>query len=245
MKKLGIIGCGWTFTKNLDLLQNHFDLVVSTTTPLKLEYFQAKNCVAYELDFSRPSTWSCIPDFLSCESLLIGLPVSRTRDDAKRDSTLYAALKNYPGKIYKLSSTGVYPSQHGIYTEKSSISDGLLADAENLFWGFFPDGKILRLGGLMGGDRKLNNFTKRSDPSFLGKQVNYIHYEDVARAFIFIEYENPSLKVYNVVAPEHPTVSQILEVDGDLNSENRLIIPQHLEDLKFKWNYPDPRTFAK
>lgn len=241
MKKLGIIGCGWTLTKNIDLLKENFQLVVSTTTAEKADAFKQKG-VSSQILIIKEGLSSNVLSFLDCDALVISLPVSKTRNDEERDRVLYEGIKNFQGKIIKFSSTGVYADEEGIFDEESSVPEGLLKNAEHLFHSYFPKGIVMRLGGLMGNERNLSNF--RMSLGNTDKNINYVHYADVGKALHFILQSKASQIVYNIVAPEHPLISEILNISAPEKVWKRIIHPKRLLEEGYTFLFPNPKQFA-
>jgi len=108
-------------------------------------------------------------------------------------------------KIIFLSSTSIYQNVSDIVTEESDIQESsLMAKAEAIVQASEIPSLMLRLGGLMGGDRYVAKYFsgKRNDGA--NCPVNYIHKDDVV-ALIAKATESIQEGVFNLVAPQHPS----------------------------------------
>jgi nucleoside-diphosphate-sugar epimerase len=108
-------------------------------------------------------------------------------------------------KIIFLSSTSIYQNVSDIVTEESDIQESsLMAKAEAIVQASEIPSLMLRLGGLMGGDRYVAKYFsgKRNDGA--NCPVNYIHKDDVV-ALIAKATESIQEGLFNVVAPQHPS----------------------------------------
>ena len=108
-------------------------------------------------------------------------------------------------KIIILSSTSIYQNVSDIVTEESDIQESsLMAKAEAIVQASEIPSLMLRLGGLMGGDRYVAKYFsgKRNDGA--NCPVNYIHKDDVV-ALIAKATESIQEGLFNLVAPQHPS----------------------------------------
>ncbi|MDZ7614085.1 MAG: hypothetical protein U5K51_10645 [Flavobacteriaceae bacterium] len=112
-----------------------------------------------------------------------------------------------------------------------------------------PDINILRLGGLMGKERMFYRYYKESGRN---EVVNHIHYIDICKVIekmILLELKG---KIYNVVAPLHPTKGEVYAHQTNSSTvpgisdktENRIISSDKMiRELAYSFMYPDPKTF--
>src|SRR5690606_38184319 len=123
-----------------------------------------------------------------------------------------------------------------------------ISAAETLVRNQYPQTNILRLGGLMGDDRSLKNIYKNREPENPEKAANYIHYEDIlAVVELFIKSERKG-ETYNLVAPEHPTIAEILNPESaktEKNTEKQRIISSEklIRDFNYQFIHPNPKNF--
>ena len=242
--KIAIIGCGWLgkrLAKHLTSRNHH--VIVTTTSPEKVDDLKEVAAEVHVLDFSKDFD----ADFLNdAEVAIFSMPVSR--------HSWFEGFKKLGTQFRKsvfFSSTGIYPQQNGIFTEehRENLRGDLLA-SEQLVKTKYPETIILRLGGLMGDERSLKNFYADRQPPEPEKKVNYIHYGDISamvELLLSVDHQN---KLYNIVAPEHPTVLEVLNADQEAgksssNEDGDRIISSDLfiKEFNYKFIHPNPKYF--
>lgn len=250
MKKLGIIGYGWLGNHIAERLSDQYEIFSTTTTPEKAEDLEAKGyhptLISFpnELDVEM-KPWEVASDL---DAIIISVPFSGIRGaqipmDDKRQNLLNF-LGDYNGQLFLMSSTGVYPQ-----TEKDFVEDDQPAEtvaSESFILDRFPQTNILRLAGLMGGERLLKNY----NISDLHLLVNHIHYADICSAIEKMLDTQSRSKVYNIVAPIHPNKEEVINAQknlpytGERATVSRTISPEKIiAELDFEFQYPDPRYF--
>lgn len=118
--------------------------------------------------------------------------------------------KNSNPKLVFLSSTSVYaPSKELITEESELVENSLIHQAEQLIINSGFDYLILRLGGLMGGDRFVGKYYSGKIVDRANGPVNYLHQEDAVQ-FSFSAIKNNLSGIYNLVAPEHPSRKEVV-----------------------------------
>ncbi|MCG2791950.1 MAG: hypothetical protein L6262_00180 [Weeksellaceae bacterium] len=250
MKNLGIIGCGWLGTHIAERLSNRYNIFATTTTPSKAQDLNAKGYHATLVSFpdeldSDMKPWEVAKDL---DAIIISVPFSGIRGaqipmNYKRQNLLNF-LGDYKGQLFLMSSTGVYPEIDKEFIEDDKPAEEV--ESENFILEQFPHTNILRLAGLMGGERLLNNY----NISNLEMLVNHIHYADICSAVEKMVVNQSQSKIYNIVAPIHPNKEEVINAQNGLpysgkrSNNGRIISPQKLiSDLDFKFQYPDPRYF--
>lgn len=150
-----------------------------------------------------------------------------------------------------MSSTGIYP-QLDLTIFENTFSDSELNNSifyvERFMRKHFSQVNILRLGGLMGGSRVFSNYVKTTtDTSYA---VNHIHYMDVCSVIASMIDKNMISKVYNLVAPQHPTKQEIINYQKQENksiekrAKNRVVSSNTLmTELNYTFKYPNPVVF--
>src|SRR5690606_25974106 len=152
--------------------------------------------------------------------------------------------------LYLMSSIGIYPQIETEISENSleakNLHQGILS-VEQLMKHRFPQLNILRLGGLMGGERIFSKYPLSSPTQI----VNHVHYDDICRVVDTMMTLNIRGKTYNVVAPQHPMKQEI--INYQLGTNDRIVnIKPHgrkvvshslINELNYEFRHPDPVTF--
>lgn len=236
---IAIIGCGWLGQRVAKYLtdKNHH-VLATTTSPEKIPALEKIASEVHLLDLNTTENF----DFLKeSETAIFSMPISR--------NTWHKGFEKFQHKFPKtlfFSSTGVYPQDPGIYTE--NFTENLRPDiitSETLVKGKYPRTTILRFGGLMGDERSPQNFFQLKEPADPAKKVNYIHYDDIAAIVeLFLTTEKTS-EIYNIVAPKHPSLAEILNIETEQeNSAQRIISPEKfIQDFNYKFIHPNPKYF--
>lgn len=250
MKKIGIIGCGWLGNHIAEHLSDQYEIFPTTTSESKLQEFKSKGYFPTLVSFHDETNvemkqWSVVS---MLDAVIIAVPFSGLRGSqipmtGKREN-LIRFLGDFQGQIFYTSSTGVYPDIEKEFTEDDKPASEV--ESESFILEKFPQTNILRLGGLMGGERLLKNYTI----SHLDQLVNHIHYADICLVIEKMLNNHSQSKVYNIVAPVHPNKEEIinsqknLPYSGERTEKGRLISSAKLiSQLDFEFQYPDPRYF--
>lgn len=250
MKKIGIIGCGWLGNHIAEHLSDQYKIFPTTTSESKIQEFKSKGYFPTLVSFpdeadAEMKQWTVVS---MLDAVIIAVPFSGLRGSqipmtGKREN-LIRFLGDFQGQVFYTSSTGVYPDIEKEFTEDDKRASEV--ESESFILEEFPQTNILRLGGLMGGERLLKNYTI----SNLDQLVNHIHYADICSVIEKMLNNHSEFKVYNVVAPIHPNKEEIINAQKNLpysgeRAENgRLISSAKLiSELDFEFQYPDPRYF--
>ncbi len=191
-----------------------------------------------------------LSEFLDADLLVISIPPANSPDDMEtRHAAQIEEVKNEVeklpiSKVIYISSTSVYPDVNGKVNENSDTAKDrqakriLLAEAE-LRIKTQLDATILRCGGLMGYDRIPGKY-------FAGKEidtghipVNFVFRDDVVHLIEHIILKNDDdvwNKVFNVVAPLHPTRKEICLQNA---AEYGFAPPIFLPDTSKRWKIVD------
>lgn len=238
--RIAIIGAGWVGSKLAEFLtKKNYHVIATTTSPEKILPLQKVATEVHLMNFAQNPDFSVLQ---SVDMAIFSMPISRNSWFEG-----FQKLKTEFPKTLLFSSTGIYPQEQEIFTEENTgnlRSD--ISAAETLVRNQYPQTNILRLGGLMGGDRSLQNIYKNREPENPDKAANYIHYEDIlAVVELFINSERKG-ETYNLVAPEHPTIAEILHPEKTKKStgKQRIISSEKLiRDFNYQFIHPNPKNF--
>lgn len=250
MKKLGIIGCGWLGNHIAERLSDRYEIFPTTTSESKIEEFKSKGYFPTLISFSDENSesineWEAANEL---DAIIISIPFSGIRGKQvsmkTRQENVLKFLGDYKGQLFLTSSTGVYPETEKEFTEEDQPVENV--ESEYFLQNRFPDANILRLSGLMGGQRLLKNY----NISNLDQLVNHIHYADICSVIEKMLDQQSEGKVYNLAAPVHPNKEEIINAQnnlpysGERTEKGRLISSAKLiAELNFEFQYPDPRYF--
>lgn len=158
------------------------------------------------------------PDFFKSEVLILNIPPKRRTPQVEIfhpqqiANIIEAAKKGGITKVLFASSTGVYPNTGGIVTEATAVNpvrkSGIaLVKAEQLLQAETAfQTTIIRLAGLVGGDRKAGRFFAGKTNIPNGKaNVNMVHRQDCIGIMTAIVAQNYWGDCFNVCASQHPT----------------------------------------
>ena len=242
--RIAIIGCGWVGQRLANYWKsNNHHVIATTTSPEKLKSLAMVASEVHLLDFTSSSDGS----FLSNVDLAIfSMPISKNswhQGFEKLDL-------QFPKSIL-FSSTGIYPQLNKVFSEDHT--ENLRADilaSEIRVRNRYPQTNILRLGGLMGDERSLKNIFKNTTPQNPHKPTNYIHYEDIIQMVDLISNADIQAKTWNAVAPEHPSIAEVLNLElpsnNSMNTDiNQRIISseQLIQNINYKFIHPNPKYF--
>ncbi len=251
MQKIGIIGCGWLGLRLAKYLSKRFEIFTTTTSNDKKEQLLAKGLTPTIVSFTdyqlpeKIEKWNIISDL---DIVIITVPFSEktccVSSLYNRVQNLHSFIGDFKGQLFFMSSTGVYPDFEKEFSEEDLSSDSI--SGERMIKGKYPQVNILRLSGLMGDERLLCNY----GVSNLDFAVNHIHYVDVC--FIIekmIELDSQS-KVYNVVAPFHPSKAEVVNAQKNIPYSQEckpkgkeISSAKLVSELDFTFQYSDPRYF--
>lgn len=241
--KIAIIGCGWVGKRLAPYLKaKDHEVLATTTSPEKIEFLETVASEVQLIDFNSPENFDFLNDV---DVAIFSMPISRNSWHEG-----FKKLQKSFKKTILFSSTGIYPPENEIYseTQTENLRSDILA-SEDLVREKYPQTNILRFGGLMGDERNLQNFFKNKTPENPEKATNYIHYEDILPIVEMIINAEEKSEVYNVVAPEHPTIVEVLGLSKEENpyiSENssRIISSEKLiQNFNYKFIHPNPKYF--
>lgn len=271
MKKISIIGLGWLgMPLAMALASRGYDVVGSKTTPDGVDAARMVGIECFPLVFTPEMECEAedLEQLLNVDALIITLPARRTVEG----SELYfqavqqltdSALAHNVRRIIFTSSTSVYGDNEGVMKEDSPLqpvsrSGVVLKELENWFHGL-PNTSVdvLRLAGLVGGDRHPGRFMAGKSQVKGGQHgVNLVHQDDVVAAITLLLSLPKGGHTYNLCAPLHPVKAEFYPA---LARQMGLVPPTFAEEpsagkgkivdgerickeLGFEYQHPDPRN---
>ncbi len=162
--------------------------------------------------------------------------------------------------ILMISSTGVYPEKNGFVVETDT---DLLPDTTNsLLFAERSLGSILgnrltiiRMAGLIGGNRYPVQFMAASGKTYIGNEwVNVVHQEDAVNCCVFLITKQLWGQTINCCSTEHPDKKMFYEWMAEqvqcekptfetAEKSGKIVSNQHSIDLGFVYSYPSPFDF--
>ncbi|MBO4233599.1 Rossmann-fold NAD(P)-binding domain-containing protein [Riemerella anatipestifer] len=253
MKHLGIIGCGWLGKHLVEHFAPAYSIHTTNTSESKTNLLKIKGYQTNIVNFDNPidAPWEILSKL---DAIIITVPFSKRTDLnllKTRFHNISRFIFGFENPIFLMSSIGIYPQIEGIINENTlneADLDQHILSIEKQMKSNFPHLNILRLGGLMGGNRMLSNYKVNN----LHQVVNHIHYKDVCLVIEKMLNRNLTSKIYNIVAPLHPTKLEILNqqigkaVPTTPQETFGRIISSRLSEIEIPYNYryPDPTKFV-
>jgi nucleoside-diphosphate-sugar epimerase len=240
--RLGIFGCGWLGTPLAQRLASSYTVKAAVRTQGSAEKLRLLGFETYVTPEKGSAFWEC-------DVLVIAIPPREGY--IKRLEEIAANLSGECSRAVLLSSTSVYRGHEGLVDETIPLAaSGLMAEGEVRFRALFPEGVILRLGGLMGDDRIAG---QRRSAIMADGPVNYIHQEDAVRIISGVIEAKRTCTLYNLVAPVHPLRSRVYRRNGSLfgytvpefsGFDRREVSSEKvIRALGYRFIHPDPLRF--
>ena len=216
-KAVSIVGCGWlgrALGRSLSL--QGYDVRGSTRTVEKLVLLKEEGILPFIFDATQREG-EVDKDLFMADIIVINIPPGRRNpnvvaDHPKEIKHIIEAAKG--GTIKELifvSSTGVYGNTKDWADEKTTLnpmrnSGKALEKAEELISKDALPFTILRMSGLIGGERQPSNWVKgKEDIPFGNTPVNMINRPDCVKAIQTVIDHSAENEIYNLTAGQHPT----------------------------------------
>ena len=217
--QISILGCGWLGLPLAEaMIQKGFTVKGSTTSPDKVAVLQASGIDSYLISVNLQGIQGDINSFLDgSEVLIIDIPpklrATQSESFIKKMKNLIPYIESASiSKIIFVSSTSVYGDDDEIVTEDTPPNPAteaglqLLATETLLQKNQHFQTTVIRFGGLIGGERHPVKYmagkTGLDNPD---APVNLIHRDDCIGIILKIIEKEAWGKVFNGVAPYHPT----------------------------------------
>lgn len=218
-KSISIIGCGWLgFPLATDLIEEGFEIIGTTTNKEKLDKLSSAGIRPHLLSFTPSLATPLEESIWKSDIIILNFPPKRRNDiityfKKQIDAFLDLYNKYSSAKVIFISSTSVYPETGETFTElsdnftPSKKSGKALLEAEETLRKELSDKlTVLRLGGLIGKDRKPSNFLARKkglvNPA---SRTNIIHQKDAIGIIKSIIHKQVFGHIFNGCSPLHPT----------------------------------------
>lgn len=267
---ISILGAGWLGLPLGGFLSDRgFSVKGSTTRKEKFAVLTKTGIHPFLLEVSESGiSGEHIEAFFESEMLLLCIPPGRRRpqvaDHYPEQIRLVAKKAREAGvrHLIYISSTGVYGDSEGVVTETSPTdpdrsSARAVWEAEKVLRSFEFSLTVLRMAGLVGGDRKAGRFLAgKKDVKGGGTPVNLVHREDCIQVIWEVIRQEAWGETYNVCADKHPSRRQFYtwraekegfeppEFADDEGESGKIVSNRKLkEDLNYHFLHPDPMQF--
>lgn len=240
--QISILGCGWLGLPLAErLLTEGHTVKGSVTSPEKIEVLQSKGIRPYIIDLNEISA-DAVTDFLrDAEVLIIAIPPKARQSSGlsypeKLEALLPFIVKAGIKKVLFTSSTSVYADAADIPVitvntppnpDTESGKQVLAAEQVLQSCSDFST-TILRLGGLIGGDRHpVNHLAGRVDIPNPDAPVNLADRDMIIQVILQIIKNAAFGNVFLVVNPEHPARKAYYTAEAE---KRGLPLPEFSED---------------
>lgn len=216
---ISILGAGWLgWPLATYLRERGYGIKTSTTTPEKYALLAAEGLNPCLLRVDQGQIQLSDPAFFDTDLIFLNIPPSRRRPDvevwypAQIQAIMERAQQHQVPKILFVGSTSVYGDVNAEVNETSVLNPDTasarsLVAAEQIVKLYYPDetSTILRMSGLIGGDRKAGRFfAGKKDVPEGNAPVNLVYLEDCIGVIEAVIQQGAWGKLYNVCADEHP-----------------------------------------
>ena len=199
-----VIGYGWLGKPlALELKNKGYKVFASSRDVEKINTMQNEGILPWQYDANHTKDF---PDwFTELDLIVFNLPPSGIDDYPQ---ALKEIAQNTPEncKILFTSSTGVYENREGLVNEESPlIHNHQVTIAEKALENSGKNFIILRLAGLIGGERHPIKHLSGKTIENGSQVVNLVNRNDVIRAIIQIIQTKKTNAIFNLCYPDHPS----------------------------------------
>ena len=268
---ISILGCGWLgLPLGKALARSGYAVKGSTTSPDKLELIKAAGIKPFLLTVEDEVQAAEKTAFFNADLLILNIPPGGRRDPAVEENhprKVKAVLNEISlspvRQLLFISSTGVYGNENGTVNEETpsapSTASGKALDIIERFLGLQQslDITVLRLGGLIGGERKPGRFLAGKKEVANGEApVNLVHRDDCIGVIEAVIKQNAWGHTFNVVADKHPTRAAFYTTQAEKeglepptfvandNLSYKIVSNEKVKAvLNYTFQWPDPRLF--
>ncbi|MEM9823309.1 MAG: SDR family oxidoreductase [Bacteroidota bacterium] len=269
-ERISIMGCGWLgFPLAIELIRLGYTINGSTTRKEKIKTLEEQGISAFCIQATEQLVGEQINEFFQSEILILNIPPGRKRSDIETyhpiqiKNLVERAMANGVKKLLFISSTGVYGNVNSTVSESdlpnpSRPSGRALLSIENWLGGLENlEVSVLRMAGLVGGDRKAGRFLAgKKDLANGDAAVNMIHQEDAIGIILQLLRQGKWGITLNCCADEHPSRSAFYTAQA---KKQGFVAPTFLENgpttfkivsnhklksiLNYTFQHPDPMDF--
>jgi nucleoside-diphosphate-sugar epimerase len=213
-KRIAVVGCGWLgLPLATAMVSRGFHVYGSTTSEHKIAQLASSGITPFLVKADLGQIEGPVSKLLTnCDILVLTIPPGKSGANYPETIRNLANLAKQAGisEIIFTSSISVYPEADSIYTESDKIDDiksptPHIIAAEQVVRQLCPLSTILRLGGLVGGERHPVKFvgqkTAAHDPD---APINLVHRDDCIELILQLIEKEIKGELFNVVAPYHP-----------------------------------------
>lgn len=273
LKQIAILGCGWLGLPLAEfLVQRGYRVKGSTTRKEKIAELEKRGVEAYLIKVDETLQGERLSSFFAADTLIINIPPGGRRNPevARRypeqiKAIVEAARQGGVRQVLFISSTGVYGDDDGIVTEDDSpraqTASGQALQIIEEWLLQQPDFHltILRLAGLVGGERKAGRFLAgKTNVPHGATVVNLIHRDDCIRIIHEILRKEVWDEVFNACADEHPSrrefythqaqkegfIPPSFTEDEPVEKRGKIVSNEKLKRLlNYEFLHPDPMAF--
>lgn len=263
MKKIGIIGVGWLgeyLVNQIDKKKFNIWGTVSTEEKALKLTGSGFPIVSYQLGETPEKLMGC----KEVDIFLITIPpsVSDQYVNLLKELIQYLKKQSPEAKLIYTSSTSVYgKAVREVYelseTEAVTKNAQKMEEVERFLQEQYKnDSYILRLGGLVGGERHpVKYLSGRKNIAKPFAPVNLVHRKDIVRLIFFIAEGKIDAGIINFSSPEHPEKNKYyewaakkLDIEKPLfnfadKSSDKTVICKAVQSAGFQFEYQSPYEF--
>ena len=271
MQKISILGCGWLgLPLAAFLVEKGYVVKGSTTRTERLATLNAAGIEAFLLQVDEQiKPEAVIQPFFDSDILILNIPPRRRTPDIetrypKQIQLIFdAAMAGRIKHLLFVSSTGVYGNVNRVVTEaeiplpERASGKALIQCEQFLQTQEAISTTILRLSGLVGGERKAGRFLAgKKDLNNAKAPINLIHRDDCIQIIYQIIEQAKWGSIYNASADEHPEKAAFYKYQTErmgLEAPEftdtaaisfKIISNQKLkQELNYQFIHPDPMQF--
>lgn len=216
--KIGIIGLGWYGTELAKALSQKHDVRGTKSSRKGVEEYAEFSFKAFYLNLNDSPDYEDLKPVFNVDALVINIPPSRSKGDGNSDyqnqmEKITTGIKKHKtdNKVIFISSTGVF-GENQVEVDEDTVpvptreSGKILKIAEDYFLDLpLLNSKIIRPGGLVGGDRHPGKYLAgRSQLAGKNHPVNLVHRDDLVALTQILLESDFDRKIFHAVSSDHP-----------------------------------------